>query len=132
MVSGIDRIELGGVELLVEERLASVSDAVKASDTRDNPLDEPVFAELREAVARVVRDGDVQLFERVRRQVPLRAQMLQNSLIDRAHPLRASSWHDAGFDCGTHSDTGVTLYATHQYKYTHKSTPQPVFSTANY
>ena len=92
-MSLLDRLEVGGVELLVEVRATLVGEAVEAA--RD-PLDEPVATENSKPVAGVVTNSDPEVADGTGREIPLVPHQLQYLIVDRFHPLRTLSHR-----CGT-------------------------------
>jgi len=104
-----DRLEVGGVELLVEVRATLVGEAVEAA--RD-PLDEPVATENSKPVAGVVTNSDPEVADGTGREIPLVPHQLQDLIVDRVHPLRTLS-HRCGTGGCVHSSSGVYADTIH-------------------
>lgn len=105
----LDRLELGGVEILVQVIATVVGETVESA--RD-PLDEAVTAEDGEPVTGVVAHGNPEVVDGTRSEVPLVPHQLQDLIVDRLHPVRALS-HTRGSSADPHISSGVgvaTLY----------------------
>lgn len=104
MRSVVNRIELAGVENLVEILMAFISKPVEA---RAPLLHETALCQLTAPLTSVISGSNIKIVKSLGSQIGLIAQSLQYSVIDWFHPICTSPRHAGAFYCLIHSVIGV-------------------------
>ena len=77
-------VKRGSVKVAHEEVATSVREAIQSVG---DALNQPVSRQLGEAIRRVTLRGDVEMFTRRWREVPLIGERLQQLVVNRTHPI---------------------------------------------